>query len=101
MLQSKLYVHGGVRNGQVTDELWVFDITTGNWTMLQESGYPVSGHTAHVVNRSMLVFFGYSPVFGYLNHVQQYDFGGFDVKAALWWFADLFLRFREWCFYFS
>ena len=86
-LQSKLYLHGGVRNGQVTDELWEFDTATGNWTMLLESGYPVSGHTAHVVNRTMLVFFGYSPVFGYLNHVQQYDFGGFwhgNPSAGHW-----------------
>ncbi|KAL8587016.1 hypothetical protein ACOMHN_023406 [Nucella lapillus] len=71
--EEKLYVYGGVRDGKVKDDLWSFDPTTANWTRLAESGYPVSGHSAHVVNRTMLVFFGYSPKFGYMNQVQQYD----------------------------
>ncbi|XP_076460551.1 attractin-like protein 1 isoform X2 [Babylonia areolata] len=74
--EGKLYVYGGVRKGEVMDELWVFDPATSNWTHLAtaSSGYPVSGHTAHVVGRTMLVFFGYSPKFGYMNRVQQFDF---------------------------
>ncbi|XP_070211800.1 attractin-like protein 1 isoform X1 [Littorina saxatilis] len=76
--QNQLYVYGGVRNGQVTDELRVFNISSGTWTKVLSSGYPVSGHTAHIVDGKMMVFFGYSPVYGYLNHVQEYDFGTGD-----------------------
>lgn len=32
------------------------------------------GHTATVVNDKMIVIFGHSPIYGYLNTVQEYDF---------------------------
>ncbi|XP_025093871.1 attractin-like isoform X2 [Pomacea canaliculata] len=72
--QNRLYVYGGVRDGLVKDELWVYDIAGGSWNQTSVSGFPVSGHTAHVYNDTMLVFFGYSPLFGYVNRVQQYNF---------------------------
>lgn len=83
VFQNRLYVYGGVRDGLVKDELWVYDIAGGSWNQTSVSGFPVSGHTAHVYNDTMLVFFGYSPLFGYVNRVQQYNFG--ECRFCVFW----------------
>ncbi|KAK7901118.1 hypothetical protein WMY93_017887 [Mugilogobius chulae] len=84
--QDRLYMFGGkleTGSAQVTDELWVFHIPGRVWTPLRPAPGPVSpleGHSAHVVHRQdgqavMLVFWGYSPLHGYLDTVQEYHTG--------------------------
>ncbi|CAG0917287.1 unnamed protein product [Notodromas monacha] len=84
---DKIYVYGGMlEDGSVVDALWTFDSTSRDWERVQVligecSGLcgplPVVGHTAVTIPdfEVMLVFFGHSPVFGYLNNVQVYHFG--------------------------
>lgn len=65
----------------VTDELWVFNVPRRSWSLRRPSPappYALEGHTAHVVQLAggeevMLIFFGYSPVYSYINKVQEYD----------------------------
>lgn len=70
-----------VKSANVTDELWVFNIPARNWSLRKPSPsppYALEGHTAHVValadgDAAMLTFFGYSPVYSYINKVQEYN----------------------------
>ncbi|CAI2358253.1 unnamed protein product [Caenorhabditis sp. 36 PRJEB53466] len=86
--KNKLYMFGGVvRKGKgkestqsVTNELWVFDISTKTWTSKKHKNetiitapFSVSGHSAHVVGHEMFVFFGYNPLFGFMHHVQLFN----------------------------
>lgn len=110
---DKIYVYGGVTaNGQICNELWAFDVSAKTWeniTVRSDPCIPSNatamcgplksvGHTATLfTNKSrkseiMIVIFGYSPVFGFLNTVQEYHFGtrewkivktkGFPVKGG-------------------
>lgn len=86
MFGGKLEV--GVAN--VTDELWVFNIPRRAWSLQRPAPpppYALEGHTAHVVQLEdaqpvMLVFFGYSPIYSYINKVQEYDIGECTADAA-------------------
>jgi len=71
-------------SGNITDELWQFDTRSRSWSLrtpsplLQSQHFAVEGHTAHIVdNRNgepiMVVLFGYSPIYSYLSHVQEYN----------------------------
>lgn len=70
-----------VKSANVTDELWVFNIPGRTWSLRKPSLpplYALEGHTAHVVELAggepaMLTFFGYSPVYSYINKVQEYN----------------------------
>ncbi|ESO82825.1 hypothetical protein LOTGIDRAFT_108840, partial [Lottia gigantea] len=68
-----IYMYGGVSEGLVFNDLWKYDIVLSNWTQLTSSRYNISGHTAHIFDGTMFVFFGYSPKYSYLNIVQEYD----------------------------
>lgn len=93
-------MYGGVEDtGIVSNELWAFDVSSKIWenvtvradhcngTGLHSNGSHIcsplksAGHTATVVaTRSkksdrMIVIFGHSPVYGYLNTVQEFYFG--------------------------
>lgn len=91
-----MYVYGGVTaSGQICNELWAFDVSAKTWeniTVRSDPCIPSNatamcgplksvGHTATLfTNKSrkseiMIVIFGYSPVFGFLNTVQEYHFG--------------------------
>lgn len=92
---DKIFIYGGVvGNRGPTSELWAFDISAKTWenvTVKAEScnvSYLMcgplksAGHTATVVNNNtnkkadkMVIIFGHSPHFGYLNTVQEYYFG--------------------------
>ena len=90
-MQGHIYVYGGVAEGRVVNELWRLDTLRNTWSLInitvsanQTSGQgtgqqtmplPGSGHTAHVVNRTMYVVFGYSPAYGYMNQVQTFQLG--------------------------
>jgi hypothetical protein len=91
LYQDKLYMFGGMlKNGSITHELWSFDIRKERWDLLQDGTnfYPtqcltdhfcsplsVLGHSATLVDNYMIVIFGYNPVYGYLNNVQEFSFG--------------------------
>ena len=68
---------GGLRGSVITDELWVFDTTTRRWnqTQVEPSGAKpdaVVGHTAHVIKNTIYIIFGHSPIYGYVNNIQEY-----------------------------
>ncbi|XP_039300291.1 attractin-like protein 1 isoform X2 [Nilaparvata lugens] len=114
---DKIYVYGGVKlGGVVCSELWAFDVSAKTWeniTVRAEQCYSLSnsssvnlcgplkssGHTATLVttnkqkkSEKMVVIFGHSPTYGYLNTVQEFHFGtrewivvktkGFPVKGG-------------------
>lgn len=77
-----------------TSELWAFDISAKIWenvtvkadscniSFLMCGPLKSAGHTATIVNNNtnkkadkMVIIFGHSPQFGYLNTVQEYYFG--------------------------
>ncbi|XP_043480588.1 attractin isoform X2 [Leptopilina heterotoma] len=103
---DKIYLYGGViQNSTVTNELWAFDVSAKVWenvTVHDECSnrsmcgpLKVAGHTANLVHgktEKMVIIFGHSPQYGYLNTVQEYHFGtrewqivetyGFPVKGG-------------------
>lgn len=71
-------------SGNVTDELWVFNIPSRTWSLknpsslVQGQPYAVEGHSAHLAELTngdvvMVVLFGYSPVYSYISKVQEYN----------------------------
>ncbi|XP_056903004.1 attractin-like protein 1 isoform X3 [Takifugu flavidus] len=84
LYQDDIFMFGGkleVTSANVTDELWVFNIPGRAWSLQKPSlppPYAVEGHTSHVVELPggdpvMLTFFGYSPIYSYINKVQEYN----------------------------
>ncbi|XP_071947686.1 attractin-like isoform X2 [Antedon mediterranea] len=76
LYQGFIYMFGGDVNGETMNELWAFDTFNGRWeaNLTTPEALAVEGHTAHVVDDKMLVFFGFNPSYGYTNIVQEYDF---------------------------
>ncbi|CAO4387133.1 unnamed protein product [Caenorhabditis nigoni] len=87
--KNKLYMYGGVTKTknrhittqEATNELWIFDMTSKTWTeqnhkneTILTAPFAVAGHSAHVIGSEMFVIFGYNPLFGFLHHVQIYNF---------------------------
>ncbi|XP_050304238.1 attractin [Anthonomus grandis grandis] len=92
---DKIFLYGGVvGNRGTTSELWAFDISAQIWenitvkadacnvSFLMCGPLKSAGHTATIVNNNtnkkndkMVVIFGHSPQYGYLNTVQEYYFG--------------------------
>lgn len=83
-MQDDIYMFGGKLEAgaaNVTDEMWVFNIPRRTWSLRNPAPpppYALEGHTAHVVELAngepvMLVVFGHSPVYGYVNKVQEYS----------------------------
>lgn len=85
--QDDIYMFGGkleTGSGNVTDELWVFNIPNRTWQRrnpvvgnTQTQIYSVEGHSAHCVLLEsgeviMLVIFGYSPIYSYICNIQEY-----------------------------
>uniref|UniRef100_A0A4W5LSM9 Attractin like 1 n=1 Tax=Hucho hucho TaxID=62062 RepID=A0A4W5LSM9_9TELE len=87
LYQDNIYMYGGkleAGSGNVTDELWVFNIPSGTWSLrtpsslVQGQPYAVEGHSAHLTELTngdlvMVVIFGYSPVYSYISKVQEYN----------------------------
>lgn len=85
-LQEDIYMYGGkieTNNGNVTDELWIFNIPSQTWSsrtpavLVHGQQYAVEGHSAHVVELDsrdvvMIIIFGYSAIYGYTSIVQEY-----------------------------
>ena len=76
-------MYGGVIGTQITDEFWQFNMTSKEWLQVDlpfiqsehsdSQWHAVAGHTAHVIDGTMYVIFGRSPVYGYMNLVQECD----------------------------
>lgn len=100
LYDQHIWLYGGIlKNGTVSSELWKFEISTFTWTLINtysqiqpysSSSVPstlyfgqdpfccpiaTTGHSATLFNDKMIVIFGYNPTYGFLNNVQQYDFG--------------------------
>uniref|UniRef100_A0A665W1H0 Attractin-like 1b n=1 Tax=Echeneis naucrates TaxID=173247 RepID=A0A665W1H0_ECHNA len=87
--QDDIYMYGGKLEagwGNVTDELWVFNVPSRTWQKrnpvvsppAQAQIYAVEGHSAHCMQLEggeaiMLVIFGYSPIYSYISNVQEYN----------------------------
>lgn len=79
-------MYGGkieTNTGNVTDELWIFNIPSQIWStkipavLVHGQQYAVEGHSAHIVELDskdvvMIVIFGYSVIYGYTSSVQEY-----------------------------
>ncbi|XP_076363858.1 LOW QUALITY PROTEIN: attractin-like protein 1 [Tachypleus tridentatus] len=85
--KEHIYLFGGKeKNGVVVKIFWSFDFKNWSWKEVLDynaekdcltdlcSPVAVVGHTANMVGDRMIVIFGYNPVFGYLNIVQEYSF---------------------------
>jgi N-acetylneuraminic acid mutarotase len=73
---------GVIRQNEITNDFWEFDLDTQIWTQLavhngSALAFPMAtaGHTAHIVNNEMHVLFGYNPFEGYLYTPQIFSFG--------------------------
>lgn len=72
---STLYMFGGVVGKNVSRGLWIYTISQNTWDYKpSNASIRVAGHTAHVVDDVMYVFFGHNPKYGYMNIVQEYHF---------------------------
>lgn len=107
MYGDKIFMYGGVinNNGGVSNELWAFDVSAINWENItvktEQCNSSISmcgplksaGHTATIIpgysesnsnnnknSQYMIVIFGHSPQYGYLNTVQEYNFGTREWK---------------------
>ncbi|XP_026560619.1 attractin-like protein 1 [Pseudonaja textilis] len=86
LYQDDIYMYGGkieTNTGNVTDELWIFNIPSQTWSLripavlVHGQQYAVEGHSAHIVELDsrdviMLVIFGYSVIYGYSSSIQEY-----------------------------
>lgn len=103
---DKIFMYGGVVAGSgITNELWAYDISARTWENITVKAEPcftgdnqyamcsplhVTGHTATLVPSSgdkhsyhyMVVIFGRSPQYGYLNTVQEFNFGTREWKIV-------------------
>uniref|UniRef100_A0A668ANY9 Attractin like 1 n=1 Tax=Myripristis murdjan TaxID=586833 RepID=A0A668ANY9_9TELE len=93
--QDDIYMFGGkleAGSGNVTDELWVFNVPSRTWQRrspvvgppAQAQIYAVEGHSAHCAlldsgEAIMVVIFGYSPIYSYVSNVQEYN-----LKSNTW-----------------
>jgi hypothetical protein len=80
---------GTMRSGHTSRELWALDLDLSSWDRVDvNSGQCMSngdhklcgplhsmGQTANVIANRMIVIFGHSPKYGYINTVQEYHFG--------------------------
>ncbi|XP_058961853.2 attractin-like protein 1 isoform X2 [Pocillopora verrucosa] len=73
---NHLILFGGTcKKGAVSNETWILNTTSRQWTLLRSSvdiPVGVSGHTATVVENEMIVLFGYNPEQGVSNLIQVF-----------------------------
>lgn len=86
---------GGVtHDGSISSQLWSLDLSTKEWVLVAPSKTrdchhrlcgPVSatGHTAVLVKDKMYIIFGYNPVYGYLNIIQEFSIGMYLLFLSL------------------
>ncbi|XP_012937027.2 attractin [Aplysia californica] len=72
--KNAFFIYGGVSNTRVLKDFWKYDIVGKSWSEFSPGPRNISGHTAHVYEDTMIVFFGYSSDFGYSSKVMEYNF---------------------------
>uniref|UniRef100_A0A1B0BSW5 CUB domain-containing protein n=1 Tax=Glossina palpalis gambiensis TaxID=67801 RepID=A0A1B0BSW5_9MUSC len=106
MYGDKIFMYGGVVKGVgISNELWAFDVSAKMWENITVKAEPcnttatpyamcgplrISGHTATLVPGFgdkysypyMVSIFGHSPQYGYLNTVQEFNFGTREWKIV-------------------
>lgn len=85
LFNERIYLYGGLlRNGSIVSDIWEYDLRMERWREIRDTRIMSTivterlasmGHSATLVGTTMVVIFGYNPVYGYLNYVQQYDMG--------------------------
>ena len=89
LVQGSMYLCGGtLEDGEVSDELWVSNAPYERWRSVPSADgskmVGVSGHSIHVVDGTLFVFFGHSPTLGYINFIQRFNLGRlFDIANIL------------------
>ncbi|XP_032889833.1 attractin-like protein 1 isoform X1 [Amblyraja radiata] len=97
LYQNDIYMYGGkvdMDNGNITNELWIFNIPTLSWTrktptvLAHGQQYDLEGHSAHIIEMDsgdviMIIIFGYSALYGYINSVQEYN-----IKTNTWFVTE-------------
>lgn len=76
--QSTLYIFGGRIGKKATNQLWSFDTEMLEWDLVTSDGDSplyIAGHTATLVDSTMIVLFGFGPNRGYTDRVQEFDLG--------------------------
>ncbi|KAF7642635.1 hypothetical protein LDENG_00254090 [Lucifuga dentata] len=87
-----IYVFGGMLDSAYTEQrcpLWVFDIAKQKWVILQkkisfpQTGMPTNrkGHSAVVVDCTMLVYGGFVEMRGSSQEFWSLDFGEFETAS--------------------
>lgn len=92
----KVFIYGGMAmNNTVLDTLSVLDTRTNSITSLpsgkraknseEEFVAPVAvvGHSANIIDSHMYIFFGFNPLYGYMNMVQK-----FNLAENSWSFVE-------------
>lgn len=88
---------GTMRSGHTSRDLWSLDLDLLSWSHVNVTqGQCMSqgehklcgpihsmGHSANVIANRMIVIFGHSPKYGYLNTVQEYHFGEISRGEAI------------------
>ncbi|GMT07020.1 hypothetical protein PENTCL1PPCAC_29194, partial [Pristionchus entomophagus] len=88
--KSKIYLFGGmIGRTRTSAELWSLDVNTLVWAKENDDNkdlitgpLAVYGHSAHVIDNKMYVFFGFNPVIRFVTRVQIYDFESRQWSAA-------------------
>lgn len=85
---SKIFIYGGLAmNNTVLDTLSVLDTKDNTIVQISSGKRPrsslvdddftapiaVAGHTANIIDSDMFIFFGYNPLYGYINEVQKFN----------------------------
>eukprot|EP01135_Chromosphaera_perkinsii_P005280 Nk52_evm6s331 gene=Nk52_evmTU6s331 len=70
-----MYIFGGTDGKNTLGELWTYTPLNNQWNRLADSPIPVQGHTANVVDDTMVIIHGYNEERGETTAVQIYDFG--------------------------
>merc|ERR1712209_197620 len=92
---------GTMRSGHVSRELWALDLKNFIWERVETSQGqcmasevaklcgPINsmGHTAHVVTNRMIVIFGHSPKYGYLDTVQECKYSVPSINSPFFSFS--------------
>ena len=78
--QNSLILFGGICRGVASNETWIFNTLSGQWTLVEINNLffkPVgtTGHTATVVGQEMIVLFGFNPEHGFVNRIQVFNLG--------------------------
>lgn len=84
---------GGLENGNLTNELWLYNITLGKWTELavNDSGKPppLAEHTGTIVDDELYIFGGKCLV---TNNLLIYMYMWYDESVSQDFFYPGFLK---------